>query len=70
MDPNANLAEQAQLVDVQDRDDIARRRGLRISLREWTLNGGYPPDWSAFPAASLAYRRWLRQSAKFQDLAR
>lgn len=70
MDPNANLKEQSELLEAQDRADISRRAELRRALLEWLCGGGYAPDWTLHPAAAKAYKRWRSQSAKFQDLTR
>lgn len=70
MDPNANLAEQSQLLDASSNDDRRRRAELRRALQAWIAGGGFAPDWSKYPEAARAYRAWVRQSAKFADLAR
>lgn len=73
MDPNANLKEQAELIADGLPDAMSDRRRLselRRALFDWITGGGFEPDWRAYPAASKAYRVWLRQSRKFQDLWR
>ncbi len=63
MDPNANLAEQEQLLsDIQGADTDEERRDfaaelhvLRRDLREWLARGGFEPDWSKHPAAARYY---------------
>ena len=70
MDPNANLAEQASLLDAADRHDLTRRRELREALQEWLDRRGFAPDWKAYPAATKAFRTWQRNRIKFADLYR
>ena len=70
MDPNANLAEQARLVDATEREDIMRRKELREALQNWLDHGGFVPTWKAYPAASKAFRAWQRNRIRFQDLYR
>lgn len=70
MDPNANLQEQATLLDAMDRSDRRRLSELRHALQSWLTSGGFAPNWNTFPQATKAYKAWVRQSAKFQDLAR
>ena len=70
MDPHANLSEQATLVDATGAYDKRRRAELRRALQEWLCSGGFQPTWKAFPDATKAYRKWVRESAKFADLWR
>ena len=70
MDPNANLAAQGRLLDASSTYDKRRRAELRRALQGWIANGGFQPDWKAYPAATKAYRKWVRKSAKFADLWR
>lgn len=70
MDPDANLKEQAALIDADTAHDRARRRELREALDEWLSRGGFAPTWTAYPAATTAFRTWCRNRAKFQDLYR
>ena len=70
MDPCANLAEQARLLACESASDKARRRELREALSEWLAHGGFAPKWGAYPEAAKAYRAWVRDRAKFQDLYR
>jgi hypothetical protein len=73
MDPHANLAEQSTILaygPVLARAQRARLSELRRALQGWIARGGSAPDWSAYPATSKAYRRWVSTSARFQDLAR
>ena len=70
MDPNANLMEQNTLLDALSNLDKQRRSELRRALQWWISQGGYAPDWSAYPAAAKAYRAWVRAAAKFSDLVR
>ncbi len=63
MDPNANLAEQDRII-VRNTGgsfapvmgDLDRLRELRKSLRVWLANGGFEPDWTAFPLAAQSFR--------------
>jgi len=52
MDPNANLAEQAECTD------SARLRELRQALLEWLQRGGFEPDWDANPEATADFNAW------------
>ena len=70
MDPNANLAEQSRLLQAESRHDKQRRAELRRALQEWLARGGYAPTWADYPDATKAYRAWVRNSARFADLAR
>jgi hypothetical protein len=70
MDPNANLAEQDRLLTAESNTDKRRRSELRRALLGWLTSGGFAPDWKKYPDATAAYRTWVKQSAKFQDLAR
>jgi hypothetical protein len=75
MDPNANLQEQALIlaavaIGTADRSDRARLRELREALHGWLAHGGFAPAWSALPEATSAYRAWVRNRRKFQDLYR
>lgn len=70
MDPNANLAEQETLLTATDRTDILRRAELRRALQGWLAGDGFAPDWTKYPAATKAYRAWVRKAAKFADLYR
>lgn len=70
MDPNANLKEQAELLNATSNYDKRRRSELRQALQAWIANGGFAPDWSAYPEATKAYKQWVRDSRKFQDLWR
>lgn len=70
MDPNANLAEQDQLLNADTRIDKQRRSELRRALQDWLNHGGFAPAWTKYPEATKAYKHWVRQSAKFADLWR
>jgi hypothetical protein len=79
MDPNANLQEQARLLDLNgldrlDRDlslaDKRRLRELREALQEWRNRGGFDPQWYKFPHATRAFTRWQANHRKFLDLYR
>ena len=70
MDPNANLQEQAELLDASTLQGRRRRAELRRALQDWLARGGFAPAWQQFPTATKAYRQWVRQSAKFADLVR
>lgn len=68
MDPNANLAEQEELLQeiaeyganthhpgcVNATDDLLV---LRLQLGEWIDTGGFSPDWSKAPNAARWYGR-------------
>ena len=56
MDPNANLREQDQLLT--GKGDAARLRELRMALRVWLTDGGFEPDWAAYPRAARYYRQF------------
>ena len=70
MDPNANLAEQAQLLDSIVNVDKRRLSELRHALQAWLAHSGITPKWADQPAATIAYRTWTRNMRKFQDLYR
>lgn len=70
MDPNANLAEQATLVNATAHYNKTRRAELRRALLDWLANGGFEPEWTKFPAATKAFKKWVRVSGRFVDLAR
>lgn len=63
MDPNANLKEQAEIINVsfpdRTRDQSLRLIELRKALRSWIERGGYPPEWHAHPRAAQYYFRWI-----------
>lgn len=70
MDPNANLAEQDDLIRLNyfrepDADTRAARaerlEELRAALREWIARGGFAPDWTRYPVAAKHYRTWAHQ---------
>lgn len=66
MDPNANLAEQADLIReinqyagnrqhpacINAQHDLAE---LRQALYDWIRDGGFEPDWAQHPIASAHY---------------
>ena len=62
MDPNANLKEQSEILSEiktyaapEHRAILrARLKELRIALCQWLRNGGFAPEWKAFPKASAA----------------
>jgi hypothetical protein len=64
MDPNANLAEQEEII-TRDRvgltavyaKPIVRLTELRKALREWLHKDGFEPDWSKAPNARKYYGR-------------
>jgi hypothetical protein len=56
MDPNANLAEQDDIVTGRTPGASARLRELRRALAGWLAGGGFAPDWLAHPAAAKYYR--------------
>lgn len=64
MDPNANLKEQAELLQQRRPDgslhsyDRYRLYDLRTALQEWIGKGGFEPTWSAYPDAAAAFRVW------------
>lgn len=78
MDPNANLQEQEQLLARKEyfknlpltrhpplrEEDVARLRELRATLRVWLTNGGFEPDWAAYPKAARYYRQFHLAGAK------
>lgn len=70
MDPDANLRAQQALLTTDDRSEKRERSDLRRALQAWLSSGGFSPDWKAYPEATKAYRKWVRDSAKFADLAR
>jgi hypothetical protein len=70
MDPNANLMEQNTLLDASSNLDKQRRSELRRALDWWLAQGGFQPDWKAYPVASKEFRKWQRNMAKFSDLVR
>lgn len=70
MDPNANLAEQDRLLNAETRTDKQRRSELRQALQAWIASGGFQPTWNAYPTATAAYRKWVRNAKRFQDLYR
>jgi len=53
MDPDANLAEQEEIVKVLSQHDVIIERlwELRAALEQWRHNGGAEPDWSKAPLA-------------------
>lgn len=62
MDPNANLHAQEDLLlleetcDMPDKTDLLHELAdLRLSLFAWIQKGGFEPDWSACPKASVFY---------------
>lgn len=67
MDPNANLAEQEEILHYQKQSLIqtsAQRRhrntrlsDLRQALYDWIRDGGFEPDWSLAPTARKYYGR-------------
>jgi hypothetical protein len=61
MDPNANLAEIATLLDTKGALDRARRTELCRALHGWVSGGGLEPNWVAFPAASKFFKGWVRR---------
>jgi hypothetical protein len=71
MDPNANLAEQDQLLCAiqalrSDTDDRRRLRDLREALTEWIADGGFAPQWDRYPVAAAYFLRG-RQSCITAD---
>jgi hypothetical protein len=59
MDPNANLAEQAEILDAlralrgQGTTTIRRQLAhLRADLTDWLNAGGFAPDWTRYPVAA------------------
>lgn len=52
MDPNANLAEQAECTNP------TRLRELRQALLQWMHRGGFEPDWGAYPEATADFNAW------------
>lgn len=61
MDMNANLARQQELLGEGYPDNSYARYemyDLRVALREWLARGGAEPDWSAYPLAAEAYKKW------------
>jgi hypothetical protein len=64
MDPNANLRRQEELFAELRRRGCSEelRAGwhreldeLRLALAEWLAKGGFEPDWSAAPWASIYF---------------
>lgn len=65
MDPNANLAEQQQLIEDLARTDLspkavhekrARLAELRLAVVAWIRRGGFPADWKRYPHAAEYFR--------------
>lgn len=64
MDPNANLAEQDQILAADRPLTAAARRRLselRLALSAWLARKGFEPAWTAHPTAAAHFRTW-RQS--------
>ncbi len=63
MDPNANLAEQAEIIKEafqrRNAEQLKRLRELRLALRSWIERGGVAPEWHAYPYAAQYYFRWI-----------
>ena len=71
MDPNANLLEQERLIvsittdktrrDYKRHARHANRRlsELRQALYDWVRDGGFEPDWSKAPNASIYYGKQI-----------
>ena len=66
MDPNANLQEQAELIqeltEYADNPDhpavdnaLTDLALLRVALRQWLNRGGFEPDWTLAPNAAKYY---------------
>lgn len=70
MDPNANLREQNELLHTESYGGKDRRAELRRALLSWLSSGGFEPNWSKYPEATKAYRKWVTKYNKFQDLWR
>lgn len=71
MDPNANLSEQSYLLGYgADIDRVGRLRliELRRALSDWLANGGFKPDWTAYPDAANAFHTW--RTGKTSNYAR
>jgi hypothetical protein len=66
MDPDANLKEQDQLVQLEQPDthDRARLTELRRALREWIARGGFAPNWPAYPAGAASFKHWQTRSPR------
>jgi hypothetical protein len=68
-DPNANLAEQEELMLFLDDGaasngfelDAAAERltELQDAMNDWLANGGFAPDWTKAPNASRYYAKWI-----------
>lgn len=86
MDPDANLAEQDQIL-ADGRHERGRLAELREALREWLQRGGFEPQWHRAPRAAAFYGRgighavsvphgggglagWLRYSEVLQPFGR
>lgn len=57
MDPNANLAEQEDILGSVYPADYIRLAILRAELDRWLKRGGFEPDWSKAPNARKYYGR-------------
>jgi hypothetical protein len=62
MDPNANLAEQEELITVLKPHKpgtvnarVSRLWDLRQALYDWLRDGGFEPDWTKAPNAAKHY---------------
>lgn len=64
MDPDANLREQEQIINRRGAtrgsvyySDVARLDELRRALGEWLARGGFDPNWTYGPTASIYFER-------------
>lgn len=79
MDPNANLAEQSDLITEcteYERDDALAHPAYtearlqlaeyREALYQWLRSGGFAPEWTRQPKAATAYKQWVRRMARVE----
>lgn len=64
MDPNQNLTEQNDILELRKLPGYAKNAAggrmleLRRALAEWMMKGGFAPDWSCHPEAARLYKAW------------
>ena len=60
MDPNANLAEQDDILKwaPNHTEEITRLQELREALHGWLVNGGFDPDFMLHPTAWMRFMAW------------
>lgn len=67
MDPNANLAEQDQILAADRPLSAAARRRLselRLALSSWLARKGFEPTWTQYPIAAAHFQTWRRSFRK------